>query len=94
MVGLVHGLAGSGALTAFVFAELPSAALRLVYITLFGLGSVAGMAAASGLAGRALHAMAGRPTARRALSMVAGVVSIVVGLVWAIPVIAVLVQNS
>jgi high-affinity nickel-transport protein len=94
VVGLVHGLAGSGALTAVVFAELPTAALRLVYITLFGLGSVAGMAAASGLAGRALQAMARQPGARRSLAMIAGAASIIVGLVWAIPVIAALVQNS
>jgi len=90
LVGLVHGLAGSGALTALVFAELPSTGQRIAYITLFGVGSVAGMAIASGLAGLSLHAVARRDRTRRALALVTGVVSIVVGLLWAIPILAIL----
>ena len=86
-VGLVHGLAGSGALTAIVFAQLPTTVLRLLYITLFGLGSVAGMAIASGLAGMSLHATAQRPATRRTLSLVTGALSIVVGFVWAVPMV-------
>lgn len=35
----MHGLAGSGALTALVLAELPTAKARLLYIGTFGLGS-------------------------------------------------------
>lgn len=50
-VGALHGLAGTSALTAVVFAALPTALERLVYITLFGVGSIAGMAAVSALAG-------------------------------------------
>lgn len=91
LVGLVHGLAGSGALTALVFAKLPTPALRIAYITLFGLGSVAGMAIASGIAGASLHAVAHSPSARRTLSVVTGAVSIVVGFLWAIPMIGVLI---
>ena len=90
VVGLIHGLAGSGALTALVFAELPTAALRLAYISLFGFGSVAGMAIASGIAGASLHAMAHRASTRRRLAMVTGVLSIVVGILWAIPMVLVL----
>src|SRR3984893_17167103 len=37
LVGAVHGLAGSGALTALVLATLPSTAARLAYMTLFWL---------------------------------------------------------
>lgn len=51
VVGAIHGLAGSGPLFALVFATLPSALERTIYISLFGLGSVLGMAAASLLAG-------------------------------------------
>src|ERR1700722_10299299 len=51
LVGAVHGLAGSGALTALVLATLPSTAARLTYMALFGLGSTLGMAALSGLLG-------------------------------------------
>ena len=81
-VGLVHGLAGSGALTALVFAELPSTSERLAYITLFGIGSVAGMAAASALVGVSLRAV---ERSRRAIASIAGVVSIVLGIAWSIP---------
>jgi hypothetical protein len=89
VVGVIHGLAGSGALTALVFAELPTTALRLLYITLFGIGSVAGMALASGLAGASLHATVRRRDVRRTLSLVTGALSIVVGCLWAVPMIAV-----
>lgn len=84
-VGLVHGLAGSGALTAIVFADLPGVAARLVYMTLFGLGSIAGMALASGAAGATLRVVARSGGARRGLSIATGVVSIAVGVMWAIP---------
>ncbi len=82
-VGLVHGLAGSGALTAIVFAHLPSASARLAYICLFGLGSVAGMAAASAVAGASLGAVPGR--AQRSLLAGAGALSVVLGIAWSVP---------
>jgi hypothetical protein len=81
-VGLVHGLAGSGALTALVFAQLPSASERLAYISLFGLGSIAGMAAASALVGASLRAVT---RSRRSITLVAGVISIVLGIAWSVP---------
>jgi high-affinity nickel permease len=90
VVGLIHGLAGSGALTALVFAELPTAALRIAYITLFGFGSVAGMAIASGIAGVSLRAAARAHSTRRTLALVTGALSIVVGFLWSIPMIGVL----
>lgn len=83
-VGLVHGLAGSGALTALVFAELPGNSLRIAYITLFGAGSIAGMAIASGLAGASLGAL-DNTRVRRRLALATGAVSIVVGVLWGIP---------
>ena len=89
-VGLVHGLAGSGALTALVFAELRSDAARVAYITLFGAGSIAGMAVASGLAGASLARLALRDAHLRRLGLATGVLSIVVGVAWALPLIDVL----
>ena len=53
LVGAVHGLAGSGALTALVMATIPSMGARLTYLALFGVGSTLGMAALSGLLGLA-----------------------------------------
>ncbi|MBL0220152.1 MAG: hypothetical protein IPQ07_40570 [Myxococcales bacterium] len=86
-IGLVHGLAGSGALTALVFAQLPGTAARMFYISLFGIGSIAGMTLASGVAGTALQLVrSGR--VRRVLNMTSGVVSITVGVIWAILLLA------
>jgi hypothetical protein len=85
VVGLVHGLVGSGALTAIVFADLPGAGARLAYIALFGLGSIAGMALASGAAGATLRVGARSGGMRRGLGIATGVLSITVGVLWAIP---------
>jgi ABC-type nickel/cobalt efflux system permease component RcnA len=43
LVGMVHGLAGSAALMILVLATIPSAIVALIYIAVFGLGSVGGM---------------------------------------------------
>jgi nickel/cobalt exporter len=51
MVGAMHGLAGSAALTLLVLAQIDSAALGLLYLAVFGLGSVLGMMMMSGLVG-------------------------------------------
>jgi len=83
-VGLVHGLAGSGALTALAFAELPTPSARVLYMVVFGAGSIAGMALATGLAGIALQHVARGPTARRWLAISTGLVSCIVGVSWAI----------
>jgi len=84
-VGLVHGLAGSGALTALVFAQLPTTAARIIYMTLFGVGSMFGMAIASGLAGAALQFAARSASIRQKIGLATGILSIVVGLLWGIP---------
>jgi hypothetical protein len=88
LVGAVHGLAGSGALTALVLATLPSTAARLTYMLVFGLGSTLGMAALSGLVGWPL-ARAGRHRGlARALSLAVGGVSIVLGFAWGYPIVS------
>lgn len=82
LVGLIHGLAGSGALTALVVAELPSTTARLLYIALFGAGSIFGMALLSGLAGWPLERIGRSPRAASVLSVAAGALSLVFGIVW------------
>jgi hypothetical protein len=82
-IGIVHGLAGSGALTALVFAELPTSGARVVYMIMFGAGSIAGMAIATGLAGVALQHVARGATTRRWLAITTGIVSCAVGATWA-----------
>lgn len=83
-VGIVHGLAGSGALTALAFAELPTAGARVLYMILFGAGSVAGMAIATGIAGFAIQRVARGPATQRWLAITTGLVSCVVGVSWAL----------
>ncbi|CAN5639201.1 hypothetical protein BH11MYX1_BH11MYX1_19450 [soil metagenome] len=87
LVGLVHGLAGSGALTALVFSQLPTTEARLVYIAVFGAGSILGMGIASGVVGAGLQLVHSH-VVRRAIAITTGVVSIAVGLWWGIPLLA------
>jgi high-affinity nickel-transport protein len=87
LVGAVHGLAGSGALTALVVATLPSTATRLGYLALFGAGSTAGMAGLSGLLGWSIARVGAHRTVARTLSLAVGCVSIVLGLLWGYPVV-------
>ncbi len=82
LIGLVHGLAGSGALTAMVLAELPTTAQRLSYIALFGMGSIIGMALLTGLAGIPLMRLAKTPRLATGLLLFAGMVSTTVGALW------------
>lgn len=50
-VGMVHGFAGSAAVTLGAMTTIPSVSLGLIYIALFGLGSVGGMLLMSAVIG-------------------------------------------
>jgi len=47
LVGLMHGMAGSAALLMLAVSQAPSAAAGLIYVALFGIGSMIGMGALS-----------------------------------------------
>jgi ABC-type nickel/cobalt efflux system permease component RcnA len=51
IVGAVHGLAGSAALTLLVLTQISSPVLGLLYLAVFGVGSILGMLLMSGLVG-------------------------------------------
>jgi ABC-type nickel/cobalt efflux system permease component RcnA len=51
IIGTVHGLAGSGALTLLVLTQIKSAWIGFSYLLVFGLGSIFGMLLMSGLIG-------------------------------------------
>jgi hypothetical protein len=85
--GVIHGLAGSGALTALVIANLPSLGARVGYIALFGFGSMVGMATLSGLAGLSLSRLAFGGRAGRLIGALTGTFSIALGIAWAGPLI-------
>jgi hypothetical protein len=82
LIGVVHGLAGSGALTALVLATLPSTAARLTYMALFGLGSTAGMAALSGLLGWPLARFGTHHSVARGVTLLVGCLSTALGVFW------------
>jgi High-affinity nickel-transport protein len=79
LVGAVHGLAGSGALTALVLATLPSTAARLAYMGLFGIGSTLGMAAMSGMLGWPLARIGSHHRIARGVSFAVGCLSTAIG---------------
>src|SRR5439155_938968 len=85
LVGLVHGLAGSGALMLAVLATIPSPALALAYVVIFGAGSMGGMVAMITLFGVPL-ALAGGRFARAELGIrlgaALGSLAVVLRLAW------------
>lgn len=82
-IGLMHGLAGSGALAALIALASPTVMGGLICLALYAVGTVLGMVALALLAGPVL-ARAGRfPRVAPVLCRTAGVMSIVVGVVWA-----------
>ncbi len=87
LVGAIHGLAGSGALTALVLTTLPSTAARLGYMALFGLGSTLGMAALSGLLGWPLARLGSNVSVVRAISLAVGCLSVALGVMWGYPLV-------
>lgn len=85
VVGVVHGLAGSGALAALAMSEVESLPARLLFVAMFGFGSVLAMAALSGAAGWQLSRVAVRPRWQGFLQVSAGTLALVVGILWARP---------
>lgn len=88
IVGLVHGLAGSGALTAIAVAALPSWPEQMAFMVLFGVGSTAGMAAVTALAGWPVARLARTRSALAGLSAATGVAALTFSVAWVIPVLA------
>lgn len=83
LVGLVHGLAGSGALMLLILATISSPYVAIAYILIFGLGSIGGMMAMSMLIGLPFHFTAGRFVALdKWLRGAAGVFSLTFGIIW------------
>lgn len=85
-VGLVHGLAGSGALLLLVAATLPSLGLGIVYALIFGTGSILGMAAVTAGLAMPLLASRSRPALYETLTAVSGALSVALGvsILWAL----------
>lgn len=81
IIGMVHGLAGSGALMLLILPTIESRAVGLLYIVIFGIGSIAGMMIMSFLVGLPFHFTANRLNRLNyVLQSVAGLFSIGLGL--------------
>ncbi len=83
LVGAVHGLAGSGALTALVLTTLPSRPSQILYLACFGVGSTLSMAGMSGLLGWPLTRLGTHHVVARSITFVVGFGSAALGLMWA-----------
>ena len=81
LVGMLHGAAGSAGLTLVLLPTMPTRALGILYLAVFGAGSILGMSLATLLVGFPLG-MAGAGGRRgRLVSFAAGALGIATGLV-------------
>jgi len=83
LVGTLHGLAGSAALTLLVLAQIPSATGGLAYLAVFGAGSIGGMALLSVAIGLPFAATLTRPGWNLALRVTAGAAGVLFGIAYA-----------
>lgn len=84
LVGAMHGLAGSAALTLLVLTQIQSIALGLLYLIIFGFGSILGMLLMSTLVGLPFALSARRLSgASYGLQSIAGALSIAFGFWYA-----------
>jgi high-affinity nickel-transport protein len=81
VVGVVHGLAGSAAIALLVLTVIGRSSWSLIYLMIFGLGTIVGMMLVTGAIG-VPFAVAGEKAARlqRTLRIASGVVSLAFGL--------------
>ena len=87
LIGMVHGLAGTGALMILVVAAAPSFIAGSLYILIFGIGSIGGMLILSSvisipfvLSARSFHVF------NHGLQFVTALLSIALGLFWISPI--------
>jgi ABC-type nickel/cobalt efflux system permease component RcnA len=82
VVGAVHGLAGSAAVSLLVLATLRSTASAVIYLLIFGIGTIIGMTLLTAVMAFPVSMALRYSRARRALALCAGVGSIAFGLVY------------
>jgi high-affinity nickel-transport protein len=88
VVGLVHGLAGSGALAALVASHVASPAFSIGFIAIYAIGAAVGMATLAGVLGWPLARVARSSRAMPILVGVSAAASLIVGVAWAAPILA------
>lgn len=81
-IGVMHGLAGSGALAALIALGAPTASAGLSALALYSMGTVLGMVSLAALAAPVLARAGKLPKIGLVLMRAAGVASIAVGVLW------------
>ncbi len=80
VIGMVHGLAGSAALTVLVLSSIRSLGLGMLYLLMFGIGSIVGMMFTSALIGSPFaYTARAFERANRVLRLLAGMASVGIG---------------
>ncbi len=84
LIGIVHGLAGSAAVALLVLTTIRNSYWAIMYLLLFGGGTIAGMMVITMSIASTLHLVGGRSeTISRKLTMASGLLSLAFGLVVA-----------
>lgn len=81
-IGLVHGLAGSGAMVLLTMSTVKSIGEAAAYILIFGVGTVIGMLLFTTIIGIPFVLSKKRRTVNRTFGLIAGVISIVFGVYY------------
>ncbi len=87
VVGAVHGMAGTAAVSLLVMATLRSTTSGVLYLAVFGIGTIAGMTALTAAMAYPVTLAARVHQARRLLALGAGLASIVFGVFYAFAVL-------
>ncbi len=82
VVGAVHGLAGSAAVSLLVLATLRSTASAVIYLLIFGVGTIIGMTLLTAVMAYPVSLALRYRRARQALALCAGLGSIAFGLLY------------
>lgn len=78
-IGIIHGLAGSAAISLLVLASIPGPGLGIVYLLIFGLGTLAGMLVLSLLMEASILWILEKYPAERLLARGTGALSLLLG---------------
>jgi hypothetical protein len=79
LIGVMHGLAGSGALTALIASQMPSVAFGIVTLLLYGMGATLGMMLLASIASVPLEKFAKSQRAMPTILGLTGAASLALG---------------
>jgi cytochrome c biogenesis protein CcdA len=84
LIGVMHGLAGSGALTALIASQMPSALAGIITLVLYGIGATVGMMLLASVASVPLERFAKSERAMPTILGITGAASLVLGMLFGV----------